>query len=146
MQVHRARLEIRERGAELAIVGNGAPSFARAFREDLGLDVRLYTDPSLETYRALAFHRGLLRTALSPRTWGHAARALAGGFLQGRTQGDPLQLGGVVVVRPDGTVAYRFASAEAGDHPPIADILAALGPRANEAATTLDGCRTRRGR
>lgn len=136
MQVHRARLEIRERGAELAIVGNGAPSFARAFREDLGLDVPLYTDPSLETYRALAFHRGLLRTALSPRTWAHAARALAGGFLQGRTQGDPLQLGGVVVVRPDGTVAYRFASAEAGDHPPIAGILAALGPPRPAAAAT----------
>ena len=133
--MHRARQEIRERGAELAIVGNGAPPFARAFREDLGLDVPLYTDPSLETYRALAFHRGLVRTALSPRTWAHAARALAGGFLQGRTQGDPLQLGGVVVVRPDGTVAYRHASAEAGDHPPIADILAALGPRPAAAPT-----------
>jgi hypothetical protein len=135
VQVHRARQEIRERGAEIAIVGNGAPPFARAFREDLGLDVPLYTDPSLETYRALAFHRGLVRTALSPRTWVHATRALAGGFFQGRTQGDLLQLGGVVVVRPDGTVAYRYASAEAGGHPPIADILAALGPRPTLAAT-----------
>ncbi len=125
--MHRARQGIRERGGELAIVGNGAPPYARAFREDLGLDVALYTDPSLETYRALAFRRGLVRTALSPRTWVHAARALAGGFLQGRIRGDPLQLGGVVVVRPDGTVAYRYASAEAGDHPPIAEILAALG-------------------
>lgn len=135
MQVHRARQEIRERGGELAIVGNGAPAFARAFREDLGLDVPLYTDPSLATYRALAFRRGLVRTVLSPRVWIHAARALAGGFLQGRTRGDALQLGGVVVVRPDGTVAYRYASAEAGDHPPIGDILAALGPRPAAAAT-----------
>jgi hypothetical protein len=128
VQVHRARQEIRERGAEVAIVGNGASPFARAFREDLGLDVPLYTDPSLETYRALAFNRGLARTALSPRIWAHAARALAGGFLQGRTQGDALQIGGVVVVRPGGMLAYRYASAEAGDHPPIANILAALGP------------------
>jgi AhpC/TSA antioxidant enzyme len=135
VQVHRARQEIQDRGAELAIVGNGAALFVRAFREDLGLDVPVYTDPSLETYRALAFHRGLARTVLSPRTWAHAARALAGGFYQGRTRGDPLQLGGVVVVRPDGTVAYRYASAEAGDHPPIADILAALGPRPTAAAT-----------
>ena len=135
MQVHRARREIRERGAELAIVGNGAPPFARAFREDLGLDVSLYTDPSLESYRALEFHRGPVRRVLGPRTWAHAVRALAGGFFQGRTRGDLLQLGGVVAVRPDGTVAYRYASAEAGDHAPIADILSAIGPRPAAATT-----------
>jgi hypothetical protein len=129
VQVHRARQEIRQRGAGLAIIGNGAPRFARAFREHLGLEVPLYTDPSLVTYRALAFRRGLVRTLLNIRTWAHAARALAGGFFQGRTRGAPFQLGGVVVVRPDGAVAYRYASAEAGDHPPIADVLAALGPR-----------------
>jgi hypothetical protein len=135
VQVHRARHEIRERGADLAIIGNGAPPFARAFREGLKLDVPLYTDPSLETYRALAFNRGLSRTAFNPRTWSHAVRALVGGFVQGRTQGDPLQLGGVVVVRPDGLVAYRYASAEAGYHPPIAHILTALGQRPNAAPT-----------
>ena len=126
--MHRARQEIRERGANLAIVGNGAPPSARAFRKHLGLEVPLYTDPSLETYRALALRRGLVRTLLNARTWGHAVRALAGGFFQGRTRGDPLQLGGVVVLHPDGTVAYRYASAEAGDHPPMAEILSALGP------------------
>ena len=126
MQVHRVRQEIQERGANLAIVGNGAPPFARAFRESLGLEVPLYTDPSLETYRALALHRGLARTLLNARTWSHAVRALAGGFFQGRTRGDLLQLGGVVVLHPNGTVAYRYASAEAGDHPPIAEILSVL--------------------
>jgi hypothetical protein len=32
----------------------------------------------------------------------------------------------VVVVKPDGTVAYRYASKHAGDHPAVADVLAAL--------------------
>jgi hypothetical protein len=128
VQVHRARQEIQVRGAKVAIVGNGAPPFARAFREDLGLEVPLFTDPSRETYRALALHRGLVRTLFNARTWGHAARALAKGFFQGRTRGDLRQLGGVVVLHPDGTMAYRYASAEAGDHPPMAEILSALGP------------------
>jgi hypothetical protein len=42
-------------------------------------------------------------------------------------QGDAWQLGGVLVVRKGGEVAYRHLSAEAGDHPPVADVLAALG-------------------
>ena len=36
--------EIRDRGAELVIVGNGALNFARAFREDFELDVPLLID------------------------------------------------------------------------------------------------------
>jgi hypothetical protein len=68
-------------GAELVVVGNGAPPFARAFREDFA-------------------------------------------------QGDPWQLGGVLVIRPGGELTYRQASREAGDHPPVEEILAALAPGA----------------
>ena len=128
MQLHRVRDEIQARGAELVIIGNGAPNFARAFREDLEITTPLYTDPSLATYRLLEFRRGVRDTVLSLKTYGHAARALREGFRQGRTQGDAWQLGGVLVVRSDGTLAYRYASAAAGDHPPVADILAALQP------------------
>jgi hypothetical protein len=128
VQVHRARDAFHARGAEVFVIGNGAPHFARAFREDLGLAVPLYTDPTLATYRALRFRRGVGATLLSGKTWAHAARAMRGGFRQGLTQGDAWQLGGVVVVRPDGAIAYRHASGEAGDHPPLEALLAAAGP------------------
>lgn len=40
------------------------------------------------------------------------------------------QLGEIAVfnefIKPDATVAYYFAGAEAGDHPPVADLLGAL--------------------
>ncbi|BDG03657.1 hypothetical protein AMOR_26530 [Anaeromyxobacter oryzae] len=137
--MHRAKDEIHARGAEVVIVGNGAPHFARAFREDLGLTTPLYTDPTLATYRALEFRRGVVATLLSGRTWLHALRAMRAGFRQGRTEGDALQLGGVLVVRPDGEIAYRYASAEAGDHPPLADVLAALGPARPAAAAAGSG-------
>ena len=128
VQLHRARSEIHERGAELVIIGNGAPDFAQAFREDLGMTTPLFTDPSLTTYRLLEFKRGIVDTLLSPKVWANAVRATGKGFRQGWFQGDAWQLGGVLVVRSDGTVAYRYASAAAGDHPPVADILRALGP------------------
>ena len=134
VQLHRVRDEIHDRGAELVIVGNGAPHFASAFREDLGITTPLYTDPTLETYRLLELKRGVKDTVLSPKIWLNAARALSDGFRQGRVQGDAWQLGGVLVVRPDATVAYRHASARAGDHPPLADVLGALPP-AGQTAT-----------
>lgn len=124
--MHRERERIRAKGAGVAVIGNGAPRYVDGFREALGVEVPIYTDPSLRTYAALGFRRSAARTVLAPRSVAHLARALAGGFRQGRTQGDPWQLGGVVVVRTDGSVAYRYASAEAGDHAPVEAILAAL--------------------
>ena len=35
---------------------------------------------------------------------------------------DAWQLGGVVAVKPDGTVAYRYASKHPGDHPDPKDV------------------------
>jgi NAD(P)-dependent dehydrogenase (short-subunit alcohol dehydrogenase family) len=45
-------------------------------------------------------------------------------------QGDPFQLGGVLVVRPGGVVTWRHADRVAGDHAPLEDVIAALDPGA----------------
>jgi len=126
VQLHRHAEEIAARGADLVIIGNGSPHFARAFREDFAVTAPLYVDPSLATYRALGMRRGLLATLLSAETWKATARALRGGFRQGITRGDNWQLGGVLAVQPEGRVSYRYLSRFAGDHPPVAEILGAL--------------------
>jgi NAD(P)-dependent dehydrogenase (short-subunit alcohol dehydrogenase family) len=56
----------------------------------------------------------------------HSLRALRSGFRPARVQGDVWQLGGVFVIRPGGDLTYRYVSSDAGDHPPVAAILAAL--------------------
>jgi len=117
--------EIRARGAELAIIGNGAPNFAAAFREDFELTCPLLVDPELRAYRAAGLRRGRVEL-LSPRLPGNALRALRSGSRQTGVQGDPWQLGGVFVIQPGGALSYRYVSREAGDHPPVDDILAAL--------------------
>jgi dehydrogenase/reductase SDR family protein 12 len=122
----RDRIEdIRARGAELVIVGNGAANFASAFREDFDLDCPLLIDPELRAYRAAGLRRGRAEL-LSPRLPGNALRALASGSRQTGVEGDPWQLGGVFVVRENGEATYAYTSSEAGDHPPVEEILAAL--------------------
>jgi hypothetical protein len=126
VQVHRELSAIRARGAELILVGNGNRHFAEAFRSDLGITAPTYVDTKREAYRALEMKRGFMRTLGSLDTWKGFGRALRGGFRQKGVQGDPWQMGGVLVVLPGGQVAYRYLSESAGDHPPVADVLAAL--------------------
>jgi hypothetical protein len=130
-QVAQLRLEVDEihaRGAELVVVGNGNRHFAQAFREDMGLTTPLYVDTKRDTYRALGMKRGVLRT-LSFGTLKNALRARRAGARQERIQGDPWQMGGILVVLPGGKIAYRYLSESPGDHPPLADVFKALPAR-----------------
>jgi NAD(P)-dependent dehydrogenase (short-subunit alcohol dehydrogenase family) len=117
--------EIRALGSELVIVGNGSQNFAAAFREDFELDCPILVDPDLRAYRAAGLRRGRVEL-LSPRLPLNALRALRSGSRQTGVQGDPWQLGGVFVIRPGGHMTYRYVSREAGDHPPVEEILSAL--------------------
>jgi NAD(P)-dependent dehydrogenase (short-subunit alcohol dehydrogenase family) len=141
-QLRDAQDEIRERGAELVIVGNGATHFAKAFREDFALDGPLIIDPELRAYRAAGLRRGRVE-ALSPRVPWNALRALRNGARQHAVQGDPWQLGGVFVIRPDGALAFQHRSREAGDHPPVAEVLAALPPTAPSIEESVSTSRAR---
>lgn len=116
---------IRALGAELVVVGNGRPDQAADFRDDQEISFPLLVDPELRAYKAAGLKRSVM-SAIGPKVFTHAFRALRAGKLQGRTQGDPWQQGGIFVIRPDGRVKFAYVSQEAGDHPDPADILAAL--------------------
>ncbi len=123
--------EIRAAGASLAIIGNGSVEFARAFREalDLPTDVCLLVDPTLRSYHAAGLRRGRKELA-SPRLATNAWRAWRRGFRQGAVQGDPFQLGGVLVVQPGGIATFRHVDRVAGDHAPLDEVIEALDPHA----------------
>ena len=125
MQVHRRADDIRAAGAELIVIGNGAPHFIAGFRELTGYTGVLYTDPTLAAYEAAHLERGVT-TVLNPRALMPTLKAFARGGKQGLTQGDTWQQGGVMVVAPDGTVLYHHASKRPGDNASPDDIVAAL--------------------
>ena len=116
---------IRKLGAELVIVGNGRPEHAVDFRESHRIECPLLVDPDMKAYAAAGLKRGLA-SSLSPKVFLHGIRALRAGKMQGETQGDPWQQGGVFVLGPGNKVHFAHVSEEAGDHPAPALILNVL--------------------
>jgi peroxiredoxin len=113
------------RGAELIAIGHGSLDEARAFRDELRPAVRVFTDPTRQADCAVGMHRGP-RSVFTLGTLSRSITAWRQGFRQTAVAGDPFQQGGVVIVAPSGEERYRFVSREAGEHPPAAEVLAAL--------------------
>jgi peroxiredoxin len=120
---------VRKAGAELVIVGSGTPNFIAGFRDETGWDGPVYVDPSLEVYKAAQLERGVLKT-FSPLAIGKTIGAFASGVRQGRTQGDPWQQGGTLVIAPDHAVLWHHVSKRSGDNARPEDIAAALARHA----------------
>ncbi len=122
--------EVAALGARMVYVGSGSAQYARWFVEDYGarwpMQWPVYSDPQLETYRALGARRGWW-SSINPRTWWLSLRALRHGFRQSlHEMGDQFQQGAVCVVLPDGSMPYCYLSAVAGDHPQPAEVLREL--------------------
>ena len=107
------------------MVSTGTPAMALDFQAQQGFGATTWVDERRRTYRHLGFKRGPGSTLLSLATMKHALRAWRKGFRQGTTQGDPWQQGGVLVVRAGGEAVLCFASEEAGDLAPTAEVMAA---------------------
>lgn len=125
MQLHRDHDLLRQSGAVLHIIGNGAPMFIAGFREETGYTGPLYTDPTLKAYEAAQLERGVLST-LNLASLGRSIGSLRRGFRQGRTQGDALQQGGVLVIAPGNRVLWQHVSRGPGDNATAAEIAAAI--------------------
>lgn len=128
MQLHRDIDKLHAAGAEIVVIGNGSPSFIEGFREETRWSGPIYTDPSLAVFQAAELERGITKT-LDPRALGGTLRAFMRGGRQGRTQGDPWQQGGVLVVGRDGSVLWRHASKRPGDNASGDEIARALTSR-----------------
>ena len=122
MRAVTARLQ--DLGLRTIVIGPGNRQQAQMLREDEGIAFELLTDPELKAYRAAGLRRGAARV-FSWRSFAHLWRAWRKGFRQRSVQGDPWQLGGVLLIAPGGEVLYRHVSREAGDHAPVQEILAA---------------------
>jgi hypothetical protein len=132
-EIRAVRSEIEARGAEIVFVGNGTPRAAAWFQKKFAADSIVLTDPELVTYKAIGARSGILST-MGPSAWGAGLRAFRSGARQSTTKGHPYQQGGLVVMAPRNRVLYKHVSRAAGDHAPVADVLAALDASAKSSA------------
>jgi hypothetical protein len=94
----------------------------------MGIELPVLVDERRESYRAAGAKVGTFGELLGPKSvsLGLARSMRSGGRVrQGRTVGHPAQLGGAMVVAPDGRVAWSHMSEDASDNATPEEILAA---------------------
>jgi hypothetical protein len=121
--VHREREAFEKLGARAVVIGHSSLRYAKAFVDETKIELPVYVDEKRAIYQALEFKRPLL-AFLAPRVFKRAAEARREGFTQPGVHGDAFQLGGVVLLMPDGSMPYKYSSRFPGDHPKIEDLKA----------------------
>lgn len=117
--------QIHQAGAKLIVIGNGTAEQAQWYLEATRLDTPVYTDPERNVYRAIEARRGW-NVVLHPMVLWRALQALRGGYRQAGLMGDATQVGGLLIIKPDGSIPYVHRSSYVGDSPRPAAILKAL--------------------
>ena len=128
MQLHRARKEFEDAGVALVLIGQATPRHATRFRRMLGLELPVLADKHRESYKAAGAKVATFTELLGPKSVGvgvvRAARS-GGRIRQGRTIGHPAQLGGSMLIEPDGRVAFAHMSDDASDNASAEELLSA---------------------
>ena len=127
VQLHRARGDLDEAGGRIVLIGQATPRHAAHFRRRLELEWPVLADEERASYRAAGAKVATLNELVGPKVVAkglHASRR--SNVVQGRTIGHPAQLGGALVVRPDGAVAWSHLAEDACDNPRPDEIMAAL--------------------
>jgi hypothetical protein len=114
--------ELRDIGVDPYVIGSGTPEEAKKFQRHLhAASVPVLVDQPLASYRAAGWKRSMGAT-LHPSSWLHGIKAMIK-HPQRKTAGDPWQLGGAMIVRPDGNVTWSFKSETGGHHPSTAQLI-----------------------
>jgi peroxiredoxin len=145
VDIHRHREDFEKADVELVVIGHGSAAHAADFRKLQNVDLRLLVDPDREVYKLAGAKVATLNELIGPRQILRGLRAtvlsrLGQGSIavhQGKILGHAAQLGGVLIIAPDGTVRYAHLSEESGDNPPAREVLAAaraIRPHLNSGA------------
>ena len=136
MQLHRDRETFEQAGVGLAVIGQGTPAHAQDFIKANKVDgLTILVDPARESYEAAGAKIATMGELVGPRVMlKGTATALRTGLLQTSTKGHAAQLGGVLIVAPDGSVPYAHLADDAGDNPPNDEVLTAARRAASAAS------------
>ena len=129
VQLEGARQRFEAAGMGLVLIGHGTPDDAASFRSQWGISLPVLADRRRESFRAAGAKVATMGELLGPKSVRKGMAATLGSrgrVRQGKLMGHPAQLGGVLVIDPDGTVVWAHMSEEAGDNAPPETILTAV--------------------
>jgi AhpC/TSA antioxidant enzyme len=136
VQLHRARERFEEAGVSLVLIGQGSPRQAARFRERWEIELPVLADRKRESYRAAGAKVATMGELLGPASVRKgAAKTLGsrGRIRQGRMIGHPAQLGGALMIDPDGAVSWSHMSEDASDNASPDELLEAARKAAGTA-------------
>lgn len=123
----RAREELEAAGAGLVLIGQLTPRHAEHFRRRQGIALPVLADADRASYKAAGAKVGNVGDLLGPSVVAKGLlTSLRTGKTQTRTIGHPAQLGGAMVIDPDGTVVWSRMAKDASDNAPPEEILEAV--------------------
>ena len=110
---------------QVAAVGMGTPAMATDFKREYEVPFPVLIDHTKETYRLVGLKRATLADAVKPQVLLRGAVALIKRG-QALPQQDPAQLGGAIVVDPNGNIIFVHRARDAQDNAPVDALLEAL--------------------
>jgi AhpC/TSA antioxidant enzyme len=123
----RAKERFDAAGARVVLIGQLTPRHAAHFRRRQKVELPVLADEQRASYKAAGAKVGGIGDLLGPKVIAKGAlTTLRTGKLQGRTIGDPAQLGGTLVIAPPGEIVHSHMSKDASDNASPGEILEAL--------------------
>jgi hypothetical protein len=124
LRAHQAEFE--KRGANLAAIGLGDFTFARAFIEQTGITFPLLVDDERKAYEAMELKEANILHLLRRDNMERRKEAKAAGFSQQGIKKNPFQLGGSFAFGPGNVDLFAHISETFSDNAPVSSLLAAL--------------------
>jgi hypothetical protein len=127
VQLHRDRERFEAAGLGLVVIGQGTPARALEFRARNDIEgLTMLVDETRASYDAAGAKVATVAELLGPRVVVRGAvSGLRSRLPQTATKGHPAQLGGVLLVLPDGSIPYAHLAEDASDNAATDEILAA---------------------
>jgi peroxiredoxin len=122
----RARRQFEDAGARLVLIGQLTPRDAAGFRRRQKITLPVLADGDRASYKAAGANIGSTSDLLGPKVVAKGVlTSLRTRKVQGRTIGHPAQLGGAMVISPDGEIVWSHMAKDASDNASPEEILAA---------------------
>ena len=126
LQLQQRKAELDKLALRVALVTFETSEWAEIYVKETGLTWPLLIDESRSLYKAFSMDPGSFRAIWSPRNWGAYLRIILKGRLPKRPRNDVNQLGGDVLIDPEGHVRIHHVSRSPTDRPSIDSLLDAV--------------------